>query len=108
MRLMFFLFISLVLVLSNVASASMLCCIDLDQPKMEQGAEPPCHTLNDDSPQTPNTQHECDCDACTSLIGILPASVDEQPLFIPIPSIVNDDFTSSFLATIYHPPITAS
>ena len=103
------------LVLSNVASAAMVCCMDMenmDKSQNEQAAgEMPCHdassdhaSADNDDNQHSDAQNQCECQGCAQFSHIPEQSMLTKSAVSPAQPISHDSFISSEPDTVYHPP----
>ena len=105
------------LMLSNVASATMSCCVytdkSTDKPQSEQMVQMPCHETSDQSESQHNDHnadifYQCECEHCSQFSQVF----DQKPLtqfsISSIYFIDSDKFISSDPGTIYHPPKAVS
>lgn len=104
MRLVSFL-LTFCLIFSNVASAAMFCCADIDEPQIEQEAKMPCHDAADASEsQVPDADHECECQGCAQFAHLAEPTLAAHLSGFSVKLFDLRGFVSSDPRVIYHPP----
>lgn len=102
--------------LSNIVSAAMYCCNDMDTQHVDQQtAEMPCHDMavdydDDHHNQDTDKQHQqqCECQGCFQLSNIPDQSHLSHIPFTSFQMIDFSFFLSSDPDVIYHPPKSIS
>lgn len=85
----------------------MLLCADMSEPKVELEAESemPCHGSADvDQIQSADSEHECECQGCVQFSSLVEQAVDVRGSSPSLKLFDHDNFISSDLNAIYHPP----
>lgn len=109
MRSVLFLLISCLL-LSNVANAAMMCCVDMEKEKAqtEQVSEMPCHnsydTSNPDHHQNADNERQCECQGCAQFSNLVKPAPRILVTALPTEFFYYNNFISSDPDSIYYPP----